>query len=277
MTTRMNRRVTVLGLGITLALAALTACTQVLGLEEAKLDTDLEGAGGSDGAAGGGSGASGGGDAGSGVSAALPTHAPGSSSGGVCQTPPARGGACAQCLANCSTSIDNCLMDQTCRLDLDGYAFCLGPECDGDVEACAGKIPPGSGSPRTCAQQCVDDCDGVALASECEMHCACMLDTCDGTESFVDCVERCDLLPPEVAGCLRFHCDAAAVATTAAGVQKHCGHANSDPSPVCFPFAEVSVEERDSCGLAGQENGWPCKKASDCCSGSCEDETCVAN
>ena len=268
----MKRTRLALLLALTLGPGALTACTQVLGLEEAKLDPDPSGASGSGGTSDDGSGGMGGASAGSGARP-TPPHARGSSSGGVCQTAPARGASCEQCLDECRTEIDACLMDEACRLDLDSYAFCLGSDCDGDAETCAAGIPPSS--LRTCAQRCVDDCSGVTLASECELHCACMLDTCDSSESFVDCVDRCDLLPPEVAGCLRIHCDAAAATDDPDRIQLHCGHTIDDPQ-VCFPFTEVSEEDRDGCGLAGQENGWPCEKATDCCSGSCVEETCVA-
>src|SRR5688572_26112603 len=152
---------------LVLALLALPACTQVLGLERAELDPD----------AGPGAGSSG--------SPAL-TKSSVPATGVACEESP--GPACMDCLSSsCAGAEQRCLADPECRAELDDYAICLGRRCDSDQETCAFDIA--DRELRTCLSRCAADCVGTNLASPCELYCACMTDYCPGElDQLGDCM-----------------------------------------------------------------------------------------
>lgn len=234
-TSDMAPRTTLIGLAC--ALTALTACTQVLGLERAELE---QGGAGESGASG----------------ATAPRSVP--LPGFVCEEAPLP--ACASCLQSCGV-IEPCVADEDCRLDLDSYAGCLGTRCNADQEQCALQID--DVDLFDCLRDCADDCVQTRLVAPCELYCACMEQFCASERDVVgDCMDTCQALPAEIRDCRRDHCE------WGKGQGLHCQHA-SDRTPICMP----ATDGPELCG-AGKERTWACDEDSECCSQDCGDGAC---
>lgn len=76
----------------------------------------------------------------------------------------------------------------------------------------------------------------------CLTYCTCMEDTCDDSfASMEECMTECKTLDEGVyagtgdnLGCRQYHCDNAAMSTTAKAVTLHCGHADGT-TKICVP------------------------------------------
>jgi len=226
-----------------LAIAVAPACRQVLGLEEAKVEEAKGAAGG--------------------------PAAPSAGTGDYCEKQPTA--ACTQCLNACGGFGKSCSSDHACVDKIDAYSVCLGSSCDKNPdlqESCAFALPP---EQKNCAVECLSDCGGTRLISDCEVYCACMEVTC-ASELPSNCITECGKLEPEVARCRRNHCGTAAISKTDDQIKMHCLHA-SGTRDICAGTVDLAPKERNIC-LDKNENFWGCNLSSECCSGKCLDGVC---
>lgn len=226
-----------LACSVAIGLLLLPACNQVLGLERAQLQSD----------------------GGTLFTSGVPKR------GSACEEAP--GATCSECLAgSCDRAEQECAADPDCRVELDRYAVCLHPQCDGDPEICAIDNITDRGLLR-CLSTCAGACQRRNPLSPCELYCGCMANFCtDEMAQIDDCLATCEALPAEVRDCRRDHCE------WGLGDTVHCQHA-SDRLHVCESLAERAENDRSIC-TEGKESTWACDRSSECCSSLCVDGAC---
>lgn len=226
---------------LSLGLLLSTGCTSVLGMERAELDTDA--------------GSGNGGTAGTG-SALPPTVYPIS----ACDVPAPD---CPSCLNGSGNELTRCLASKTCRKALYDYRSCTGNHCTEFNAACADRyLGQGDDDARVLdtllTDTCADQCLGTAVASMCELYCACMGQNCPGRLS--DCMAQCAAVGDlDNVYCRWMHCEFATPENP-----QHCQHAVGE-----MGFCPRTSSRPDSTCTNRVHSGFPCTAPADCCSGTC--------
>lgn len=236
----MTRQAPLFVLGVWLASWQLAACNAAMGIEPAEVYES----GGAPGIGGKGSSAGTGGTAGETGTQPYPFVA--------------KEHACTTCMASgCSDDLNACFPNIVCRAQLNQHTSCLAKGAAG----CTEELPPEMG--LCLMSKCGTQCAESALASRCELHCACLATECTDVPPMADCVSQCESLLPAKQACLFLHCQVSGDTTlTAAARRTHCQHARRDSG------FDVCPDRPEPC-TSGLPRGAPCKSGDECCDGLC--------
>ncbi len=231
-------------LGTLLVATPLVGCNAAMGIEPAEV---YESGGKSATGGTGGTGTAGGGSSGQGSTQPYPFVA--------------KEDACTSCMATgCASVLDACFPDLACRSQLDQHTVCLA-RGQATASGCTEELPPELG--LCLVSKCDTPCAESALASRCELHCACLATECTDVSPMADCVARCESLLPAKQACLFLHCQVSGMTTLSASVRAtHCKHARRDPG------FDVCPDAPEPC-TSGDPSGAPCTGGDTCCTRSC--------